>query len=166
MKTAITLTIVLLAAAALRGAEAAKETADAALKKLNGTWIIQSIERDPAEKGKDEGKGIRCVVEHGKVTANRPGETKAAGRLTITVDPSTKPMSMTITPEGERQSLAAIYKIEGDQMTVCWKSIEAKRPPAEFSAKPGTGQTVVTLARERPPVEPPAVPPEQKKQVD
>ena len=131
-------------------ADLPNKTGTSALAKLNGEWIIKSIERDPPEKGKDEGKGIRCVIDDGKVTIFVPNEEKAAGRLTITVDPTKKPMIMTIKPEGETVSLPAIYEQDGNKLKVCWAPLEKGQPPTEFSAKPGSGQTVVALERKRP----------------
>jgi uncharacterized protein (TIGR03067 family) len=140
--------------------------ADADLKTLNGVWIVQSVERDPPEKQQGEGKGIRCEIADGKVTARLPSQDKPAGSLTISVDSAKTPMAMMIKPDGEQATLLAIYKLDNGTLTICWKPIEDKRPPGEFSAKPGTGQTIVTLVREGSPSQQPAVPPEQKKRLE
>ncbi len=160
MKMLVAIPVVVMAlAAALVGAGAPNGAANGALKKLNGVWIVQSVERDPPEKEKGEGKGIRCEFADGKVTAFLPGQNKPAGSLTISVDPAKTPMAMSIKPDGEPASLPAIYKLDIDTLVVCWKSVDEKRPPAEFSATPGTGQTVVILAREKQlPAKPAAVP--------
>jgi uncharacterized protein (TIGR03067 family) len=126
-----------------------KTAEDAALAKVDGTWIIKSIERDPRERGKDEGKGIRCIIENGRVTVYMPAEDKPIGHLTIAVVSDKRPMTMLITPDGEEVSLKAIYRQRDDKLTVCWKSIEEKLPPTEFSAKPGTGQTLLELQRSK-----------------
>jgi uncharacterized protein (TIGR03067 family) len=118
-----------------------------ALANLDGAWVVKSIDRDPPEKNKDEGKGIRCVVDDGKVTIFLPGENKPAGRLTIKVDRTTKPMTMTIKPDGEQESLPAIYELDGDKLKVCWASLEKKQAPTDFSTKPGSGQSAVILER-------------------
>jgi uncharacterized protein (TIGR03067 family) len=117
------------------------------LAKLDGEWIIKSIERDPPEQGKDEGKGLRCLVSDGKVTVFVPNEDKPAGRLTIEVDSTKKPMVMTIKPDGEQQSLPAVFEQQGDKLKICWAPLEKQQAPTEFSAKPGSRQTVVTLER-------------------
>jgi uncharacterized protein (TIGR03067 family) len=162
MKMLVAIPVVLLVLAApLIGAGAPNGAANGALKKLNGVWIVQSVERDPPEREKGEGKGIRCEIADGKVTAYLPGENKPAGSLTISVDPAKTPMTMTIKADGEQASLPAIYKLDNGDLTVCWKSIDEKRPPAEFSAKPGIGQTVVILAREKQPPEKPAASPKK-----
>jgi uncharacterized protein (TIGR03067 family) len=121
-----------------------------ALADLNGTWIIKSIERDPPEKTKDEGKGIRCVVDNGKVTIFLPGETKPVGGLTIKVDPTAKPTTMSIKPDGEQVWLPTIYEQIGDKLKVCWAPLEKQQAPTEFSAKPGSGQSVIMLGRKSP----------------
>jgi uncharacterized protein (TIGR03067 family) len=150
MKSFMLMSILLIAASAVFiAADAKNDAADGTLKKLDGTWTVKSVERDPPEKNKGEGAGIRCLIDRGRVTAYVPGEDKPAGRLTIKVDSTTSPMTMTITPDGEQQSLPAIFKLEDDKLIVCWKSVEEKRPPSEFSTEAGTGQTMVTLVREK-----------------
>ena len=56
---------------------------------------------------------------------------------------------MMLKPDGEQIALPAIFKQDGDKLKVCWKSIEVKEAPAELSAKSGSGQSLVTLARQK-----------------
>jgi uncharacterized protein (TIGR03067 family) len=119
-----------------------------ALAKLNGNWEIKSIERDPPEKA-GEGTGIRCTIDNGKLTVFLPGNETPAGVATLKIDATKKPNTISIKPTGEQDSIQAIIQLDGDEMKVCWNSTNAKRAPAEFSAKPGSGQTLVTLKRKK-----------------
>ena len=118
-------------------------------KKLDGTWVVESVLRDPREKDREEGKGIRCVIEGTKVVAKMPGEDKPSGTLTIKVDSTEKLKTMDIRPEGEKDTILAIYELEGDTLRICWSPVGKKRP-TEFASKPGTGHALVVLKREKP----------------
>ena len=118
-------------------------------KNLDGTWVVESVLRDPREKNKDEGKGLRCVIEGTKVVAKMPGEDKPCGALIIKIDPIEKLKTMDIRPEGEKDTILAIYELEGDTLRVCWSPLGKERP-TEFASKPGTGHALVVLRREKP----------------
>ena len=120
------------------------------MKRLDGVWVIESILRDPREKGADEGKGIRCIIKDGKVVVKLPGEDKEAGRCTITIDPAAKPKTLDITPDGEKESILAIYELDGDALKICWGSLEKKERPTDFASKPGSMQSLLVLKREKP----------------
>ena len=118
-------------------------------KKLDGTWVVESVLRDPREKDREEGKGIRCVIEGTKVVAKLPGEDNPAGTLIIKIDPTKKLKTMDIRPEGEKDTILAIYEQEGDTLKVCISPVGKERP-TEFASKPGTGHALVVLKREKP----------------
>ena len=119
-------------------------------KKLDGTWVVESFLRDPREKNSEErGKGVRCVIEGTKVVAKLPGEDNPAGTLIIKIDPTEKLKTMDIQPEGEKDTIFAIYELEGDTLRVCISPVGKERP-TEFASKPGTGHALVVLKREKP----------------
>jgi uncharacterized protein (TIGR03067 family) len=118
-------------------------------KDLNGTWVVESIVRDPRETNPNEGKGIRCIISGEKVVAKLPGEDKPAGALTFKIDSTKKPKTMDLRPEGERDSIPAIYELKGDTLRVCWSPVGKERPK-EFASEPGSGHSLVVLKREKP----------------
>ena len=118
-------------------------------KKLDGTWVVESVLRDPREKDREQGKGIRCVIKGTKVVAKMPGEDKPSGTLIIKVDPTKKLKTMDIRPEGEKDTILAIFELKGDTLRVCWSPVGKERP-TEFASKPGTGRALVVLKRKRP----------------
>ena len=118
--------------------------------KLNGTWVIESVTRDPREQKPDEGKGIRCVIKDEKVVVKLPGEAISSGELVIKIDPTRNPKTMDLSPNGEKETVRAVYELAGDTLRVCWGSDNGKERPAEFASTPGSGHTLVVLKREKP----------------
>jgi uncharacterized protein (TIGR03067 family) len=118
-------------------------------KKLDGAWVVASVIRDPREKNPDEGKGIRCLIKGEKLVAKLPGEDKPAGGLIIKCDPTKTPKALDIRPEGEKEKILAIYELKDDTVRVCWSAVGKERP-TEFASKPGSGQSLVVLKREKP----------------
>ncbi len=118
-------------------------------RKLDGTWVVESVLRDPREKNSEEGKGIRCVIEGTKVVAKLPGEGNPAGTLIIKIDAREKLKTMDIRSEREKDTILAIYELEGNILRVCWSPLGKERP-TEFASKPGTGHALVVLKREKP----------------
>jgi uncharacterized protein (TIGR03067 family) len=118
-------------------------------QKLDGTWVVEGVLRDPREKDPNEGKGIRCVIKGDKVVAKLPGDDKPAGGLIIKIDPTKKPKAMDIRPEGENDTILAIYELKGDRLRVCWNPL-GKQRPTELASRSGSGQSLVELKREKP----------------
>jgi uncharacterized protein (TIGR03067 family) len=126
----------------------AGDTAQDEQKKLDGVWVVQSVLRDPREKNPDQGKGIRCVVSGTKVVAKLPGNDDPAGTLIIKIDPTVRPKAMDMRPQSEKDTILAIYELNGDTLSVCWGPL-AKERPTEFASKPGSGHSLVVLKREK-----------------
>jgi uncharacterized protein (TIGR03067 family) len=110
---------------------------------------VESIVRDPRETDPNEGKGIRCIINGQKVVAKLSGDDKPAGALTLKIDSTKKPKTMDIRPEGERDTILAIYELTGDTLRVCW-SPAGKERPTDFASKPGSGCSFVVLKRAKP----------------
>ena len=85
----------------------------------------------------------------GKVSV-RHGD-KVFNEGTVQLDPTKKPKAIDVTfIEGERkgQVVLGIYEIEGDAFRVCVARPGDERP-AEFSAKAGSGPTLIAYRREK-----------------
>ena len=133
---------------------AADQPRDDAIKqemnKLDGTWVVQSVVRDPREKGEGEGKGLRIIISDENIVAKSPGEDKSLGKATIKIDPTKKLKTVDIASEGEKEEVQGIYELEGDTLRVCWGLSEKKIRPTQFTSKQGSGQSLVVLKREKP----------------
>lgn len=140
--------VMLLACAALT-VNAGDDNSDAAkddLKKLQGTWTLVSMELDGRSAAADDVKHVKSVVEGNKVTVSVKGEVKAAA--TFTIDASKKPRKMDATAimgPNKGKTSYAIYEIKGDTFKIC--SSERGKRPTEFSAKEGSGNSLMVWKR-------------------
>jgi uncharacterized protein (TIGR03067 family) len=109
-----------------------------------GTWRITSLETDGIKVSEDEAKTI-TVINKEDGTWTLVVEGKVASRGTSKIDPTRKPKTIDLTEtEGEQkgQTILGIYEVEKDSRKLCISKSGQKRP-AEFSAKRGSGHTLI-----------------------
>ena len=127
----------------------AKEEAVAKdLQAFEGTWRLSSKEEDGKRFGEEEIKDVIGTIDgSGKVSVRRGDKVINEG--TVKLDPTTKPKAAEIAfTEGEHKgkTAPAIYEIEGDTFRACCARPGDGRP-AEFSAKAGSGRTLIVYKR-------------------
>jgi uncharacterized protein (TIGR03067 family) len=126
------------------------ETVAKDLQAFKGTWRMISKEVDGKKLSEEEIKDVIATFDgSGKCSVRRGG--KVIGEGTAKLDPAKKPKTVDVTfTEGEHKGKTAlgIYKIDSDAFRVC-----VARPgdyrPAEFSAKAGSGRTLIVYKREK-----------------
>ncbi len=126
--------------------------------KPDGNWIVQSILRDPREKGTGEGAGFQVKIRGDHVTvASASGEVIGAF-LIKTHHPAQGPeqLDMWADESGfgkpveqilKEPPVLAIYELKSDTLRVCWAPLEKRKRPTEFASKPKSGHTLVLLKR-------------------
>jgi uncharacterized protein (TIGR03067 family) len=118
------------------------------LKQLQGTWVRASVERNGQAVSADELKDIRLTITGDKYTLDE-GKDKRTG--TFKLDESKTPKTLDIISDAgpnKGKTLKAIYKIEGDTFTYCVAGPDKDRP-TEFSAKAGSGHTLLVNKRQK-----------------
>src|SRR5262249_51896610 len=113
--------------------------------KLDGKWLVVSIERDG--KADDAFKGGMRVIAGGKYTLTDKNGKATPG--TFKVDPSKKPKAIDMTPtEGQYKgkTLLGIYEIDGQTLKICFTE-PGKDRPTEFASK---GAVLAIHKREKP----------------
>jgi uncharacterized protein (TIGR03067 family) len=128
---------VLLIAAEARDDEAAKE-----LQKLQGTWVLDSGEKDGQKLADEDVKRSRITWKGSSVSLYTPHQSKQAIRGEVTVDTTKRPHHMDwvrTTEPGKGQTMHAVYELlDEDHYRVCFAPPDKDRP-TEFSTKPGSG---------------------------
>jgi uncharacterized protein (TIGR03067 family) len=130
--------LVILTGAPVGGQDALKKEQDAVKKEidlLRGTWSVDV----PA--GGDTLKTQFAIYGDESFEINFSGNHVNGAR---TIDPTKNPKEITLTPDGRKEPLLGIYKMEGDTLTLCL----GDKIPTEFKAKKGS--TLWVLKREKP----------------
>jgi uncharacterized protein (TIGR03067 family) len=138
----------LLAAGPLARADDAKKDQEKELKDLEGTWKVVSREVDGKKASDEEVKKLTLSIGAGGKAALM-SEGTAVAKADMTVYPAKKPKEVDLLiPEGENkgQTARGIYELSGDTLKICYAP-PGKERPAEFSSKPGSGNTFTTLKR-------------------
>jgi len=124
-----------------------KSVAD--LKAMVGKWDIAKAELG----GKDITEHLKNmkfeIAEGGKYTAQL-GEEKDVGAFTV--DTAKKPKEMDIKGDGgpnKGKLIKAIYKLDGDTMTICYELGGGETRPAKFESKDDTKLLLVNYKRKK-----------------
>lgn len=136
---------VLLCLAVVVGADDKKNEADR--KAMVGKWTVEKAEIG----GKDitvSFKILKFEVREGGKYSTELGDIKDEG--TFTADASKNPKQMDITAtEGVNKgtTIPAIYKFDGDTLTVCYDLADKPARPEKFESKADTKTFLVTYKR-------------------
>jgi len=119
-----------------------------ALKDLQGTWEIASLEMDGTKLPEGAVRGSRIVVRGDRFTTISMGAEYGG---TIKVAPKKSPKTLDLVfetgPEKGNTSLA-IYELAGDTWKLCL-TVTGKTRPATFTTKPGSGHAFEVLKRSK-----------------
>lgn len=146
MKKLLPLVCVVLLVGADKKDNATKDT-----EKLHGKWVAKSAERGGKAVDLDQDehipqsitfKGDKVTVvtrkgEHGGSV--KLGHQEKLGTLDLTPDD----------PEKKDHTVKALYRLEGDTLTVCVNEGKISERPREIGAKEGSHCAVVTFTREK-----------------
>ena len=130
----------------LCGAEPPGDAAKKDLDRMQGEWRVEKAVR----RGKDAPAAVRdklsIAISGSTITINDSTEAREE-KAEITLDPSKTPANIDAVPTlpGSDRVLG-IYKLEGDNLTICWNKGDGPRPGA-FEIKPGTDVVLLVLKR-------------------
>jgi uncharacterized protein (TIGR03067 family) len=130
------------------GDDAKKEDKDKEAKKIIGTWTAVSMERNGQKAPEEEFKGLSVIfAADGKVTVKTPGKEDTTGKYKL--DTTKKVKEITLVEADTEKTLYGIYKIDGDNLTICADDTGADTRPTEFATKEGSTARLVVLKREK-----------------
>jgi uncharacterized protein (TIGR03067 family) len=114
--------------------------------KLQGTWVLESEERDGAKQ--DIG------VKTPRVTFTNAGQGKVEDRksgmsveITYQLDAAKDPKHIDVTVNDKK--VKGIYKIDGDTLTVCVGADDSDERPTAFATQAGDQRKLLILKREK-----------------
>jgi len=120
-------------------------------EKLEGTWRQTHAEFD----GQDNTEGERPFRNHWVITRDRITiHVKGAqsGGWSYRLDPSKKPavIDLTTSVGGKEVTYPCIYKLDGDELTICLQNFPERGRPQSFESKPGSGVGKYVYVRTKP----------------
>ena len=121
---------------------------------LTGTWVAATYALDGKEAAAADLKNVRLVIDaDGKFKAQNAGETFLAGTVKLGADKNPRALDITYS-EGDLKGKTSlgIYELVGDTLRIC-RAAPGKARPTEFASKPGSGLTLMTYQRAKPPAE-------------
>ena len=127
---------------ALVGADPVPAPDKKELEVLSGEWVAQQFER---QGKKIEVKDAKFILEFKGNKWIFTGKEK--GEI-IALDPKTTPKCMDLrsTEEGRKGQVdEAIYKVEGDVLTICLYQGKGKQRPANFETSPEQADTILIV---------------------
>ena len=123
---------------------------------LQGTWVLshgisngKSLERQFLKNGAGD---LQINFSNGFMTMS--GDSSPEHTYQFTLDPATDPKSMEVVtiethgkaPKGSK--LRCLYKIDGNELTLCMPADSSVDPPKEFDAPEGSRLTLLVLTRD------------------
>jgi uncharacterized protein (TIGR03067 family) len=125
---------------ALGGGDAARKEQE----RLQGTWKVLKMVDSGRPGPADEVQKTRLVVAGDKLTVQMDGKPEELA--TFTLDPGKKPAAIDIRPAKGRELVKGIYKLEKDQLHICFAK-DGKDRPKEFASTQEARSSLVVLER-------------------
>ena len=116
-----------------------------ALKKLEGTWVVDSSVAEGENESRD--LGLEYIFDGDKLTVQNPqgGETQ---KFTCKLDPSASPKTIDLTRTEDKYTFRFIYEIKGDTLKLCLWKAQPDQYAADF--KDGKEHALLILKRPKP----------------
>jgi uncharacterized protein (TIGR03067 family) len=138
--------LAVLAIGLLVAADKAKEDAKDDQKGIQGTWTVVSIEQGGQKEPEDKVKDARITFgADGKAHLKHGDKAK---ELTYELDSTKKPKQITLKGD-DGKTMQGIFKLDGDDLTLCVGDEDSNERPTEFATKDGTKTHLVVLKREK-----------------
>jgi uncharacterized protein (TIGR03067 family) len=135
--------LLILTALALIAADDSKKD----LQNMQGTWSIESIEKEGKPLDKDSLKNRRVVIQGNRYTVKDGERILDAGtyKIDATVTPKTIDISPNAGPNAGKK-LLGIYKLDGDDRSIVFAGPSEDRPK-QFRTKPNSDDIYVVYKR-------------------
>ena len=120
---------------------------DKALEKLQGSWKVVKYVNDGNDETPKEDAAETWTVKGNHYELTRPDGTY---RGDLKLDSSSKPgkieATLFDTKDKKLGETFGIFKLDGDELTVCWNE-DSKQRPDDFTSKAGTKDRLIVLKK-------------------
>ena len=118
------------------------------LKRLEGTWVPQSINVNGKGEVRDAKVNAESFVFKGKsFQRKKDGKTILEGRLEVDPTQNPKTLDMVVTNRKPAGKSLGVYELKGDTLKICF-DVAGKGRPVEVKA--GVDRSLVVYKREKP----------------
>jgi uncharacterized protein (TIGR03067 family) len=115
---------------------------------LEGTWALVSVEINAQPLSMEKLQNARLVV-HGPKYSVALGDVHLEMTHVLKKEGNPKQMDLTIAEGADKgKTFPAIYKLDGNTLTVCRNIAPAKERPTAFATKADTGLMLVVWKRQ------------------
>ena len=126
---------------------AADDKKTAAKGPLEGAWNLTSVQLNAQSLPMEKLHDARLVVQDHKYSL-KLAETRLEMTHRFLPDQSKQAMDLTVAEGQDKgKTFHAIFKLEGDTLTVCRSILPDKDRPTEFVSKPDSGLLLVVWSR-------------------
>jgi uncharacterized protein (TIGR03067 family) len=114
--------------------------------RLAGAWRFTSLAFDGKPTPEAELNKLDVRIKDGQWIVSAGSDIKA--QTTFRLDPTQNPKTIDIIPQpGKGELVQGIYSLEGDQLTICDRSVDNGERPTEFGTEPGSGLVLIVMKR-------------------
>jgi uncharacterized protein (TIGR03067 family) len=141
-------TLAALAACLLLGTEGQGDKAQQELEKLQGAWVMISLEVEGEKVAEERLQGAELVIKDGKYLVTTRGITH---ETLIRLDPAQRPkhIDMVFSDGPSKDKVhRGIYELDADTLRICRSRDPEFERPKQFATSPGTGLFIVVWKRQ------------------
>jgi uncharacterized protein (TIGR03067 family) len=123
----------LIVSGALGAEDSKKNDAD----KVQGEWTVASMELRGKVIEEEQRKDWQLIVKDDEWLQRSKKDNNTNLKMTFKVDPAKNPKEIDFrftNPEGKEETLKGIYKLDGNTLTVCKRTVDNEDRPKEFKA--------------------------------
>jgi uncharacterized protein (TIGR03067 family) len=125
-------------------AGAQKESDKADREKLQGNWVVESLEVNGKDVPPDNTNKLEVVIKGTKIVFKGENNNE---EFAFSIDPNKKPKTIDmISSHKEVGTLQGIYTLDGDKLKICYGRKEKDRP-GEFVTARGDRRVFMVLRR-------------------
>jgi uncharacterized protein (TIGR03067 family) len=149
---------VILVVGILLAADTPKDAVKKEKEKLVGTWKVGSVEVNGKKVPPEQIKDYQFIFTTDSLTRKQGGKAESGSGYKLDPSKSPKWIDMTGITDGKEQSIPAVYKLDGDTLTLCFridykkkdgKPNEVQKRPKKLEGGEGSEQVLMVLKREK-----------------